>query len=56
MIGGTSDEGALVMSQLLKKPDAMEKLTENFDLLGPVLLLQVDEHAVGKDLAKDFSR
>lgn len=46
ILGTTKDEGALAVPQFILKPELIEEVHDNFDVLGPVLIMHMDEHAV----------
>ena len=43
MLGHNRDEGAMFLPQFLNHPDRMREVDDTFDVLGPVLLLAMDE-------------
>ena len=43
MLGHNRDEGAMFLPQFLNQPDRMREVDDTFDVLGPVLLLAMDE-------------
>ena len=43
MVGHNRDEGAMFLPQFLNHPERMQEVDETFDVLGPVLLLAMDE-------------
>ncbi|TRY76473.1 hypothetical protein TCAL_05343 [Tigriopus californicus] len=45
IIGWDKDEGSLFMPQFLNNPERVNEVNENFDVLGPILLLGGDEHS-----------
>jgi len=46
MLGHNRDEGAMFLPQFLNHPDRMREVDDTFDVLGPVLLLAMDEQSV----------
>ena len=49
MIGGTRDDGNLLLPQFILDPDLMEQVNKDFDAKGAVLLLGVDEDDVTEE-------
>ena len=43
MVGHNRDEGAMFLPQFLNHPERMQEVDDTFDVLGPVLLLAMDE-------------
>jgi carboxylesterase type B len=46
IVGHNKDEGAMFLPQFLNNPEKMEEMDETFDVLGPVLIMGMDEQAV----------
>jgi len=46
MVGHNRDEGAMFLPQFLNHPERMQEVDDTFDVLGPVLLLSMDEQSV----------
>ncbi len=46
IVGHDKDEGAMFLPQFLNSPERMSEMDETYDVLGPVLLMTMDEQAV----------
>ncbi len=52
IVGHDKDEGAMFLPQFLNNLERMSKMGSDFDKLGPVLLMTMDEHAVTEEDSK----
>ena len=49
MLGSTFEEGSAYLPQLLINPNKIEEISDDFDVLGPTILMHIDEHSVTEE-------